>query len=650
MISQFGPYRLDRLLGEGGMGEVYRAWDETRGRWVAVKILKNAARDDDLRRRFRQEAEIVGGLLEPHVIPVHDFGVIDDRLFIDMRLVEGPDLASELRRIGRLGGDRTVRLLRQVAAALDAAHAAGIVHRDVKPSNVLVGEGDFAYVVDFGIARRGRSPMTDAAVIAGTVGYLAPERLRGEPAGAPGDVYSLGCVLHECLTGHRPFCADDVAELIAAHLEQAPPRPGDRYRDVRAFDPVVARAMAKDPESRYPSCTAMTEAMIEALAGSMPVTGSAPGSRDALKGATSRRWTKLITGQWEPRREATASKAPRSNARRSKGPVFPPLLGSTRLRSVAFGAALVLLVVLVAVIGDRYTGGGLPVGLGPVAVAASSDGSSVVVIDAGSPRATVVDARRRTVRGAVPLGATAVGAVAAPGSDRLYVITTAGRRRNDLVTLDLRTGAVLDSLPLIDRGDGRPAIDARERRLLVPSEGGVQVVDLQQGRILRELPDRARLVAAPDGGALAVTAADASSALRVWDTDSGAIVGDVAVGTEVAGLLAAGEGRLYVAGTDPERAVTEVDLRSRRVSSTIPLPAGAAALTLSPDHRRLFVAVVASPPWLADVDVDSRAVRARYFLEPYTGATALATAPSGSAIYIANTDLGTLTIDDVAAG
>ena len=204
MISQFGPYRLDRLLGEGGMGQVYRAWDESRGRWVAVKILKDAGRDDDLRRRFRQEAEIVGGLLEPHVIPVHDFGVIDGRLFIDMRLVEGPDLAGELRRVGRLGGERTVRVLRQVAAALDAAHAAGIVHRDVKPSNVLVGEGDFAYVVDFGIARRSRSPMTDAAVVAGTVGYLAPERLRGEPAGAPGDVYSWAASCTSASPGSAP--------------------------------------------------------------------------------------------------------------------------------------------------------------------------------------------------------------------------------------------------------------------------------------------------------------------------------------------------------------------------------------------------------------------------------------------------------------
>lgn len=436
--------------------------------------------------------------------------------------------------------------------------------------------------------------------------------------------------------------------MIAAHLEQAPPRPGARYPEVRAFDPVVARAMAKDPRSRYPSCSAMTEAMTEALAGPTPAGASALSSGGAQQEVTTRRWTRLITAQWETRREAAKSKVPGSKVPGSKAPVFPPLLGSTRLRSVAVGAGLVLMVVLVAVIGDRYTGGGLPVGLDPVAVAASTDGSSVVVVDAGSPRATVVDARRRTVRGAVPLGAAAVGAVAAPGSDRLYVVTRAGRRRNDLVTLDLRTGALLGSLPLIDRGAGRPAVDARERRLLVPSEGGVQVVDLQQGRVARELPDRAQVVAAPDGGTLAVTAVDASSVLRVWDTDSGAVIGEVAVGTEVAGLLAAPDGRLYVAGTDPERAVTEVDVRSRRVSSTIPLPAGAAALTLSPDRRRLFVAVAASPPWLAAVDVDSRAVRARHFLEPHTGATALATAPGGSPVYIANTDLGTLTIDDVA--
>ncbi|MEU0878240.1 protein kinase [Lentzea sp. NPDC005914] len=265
----FGPYRIEQLLGRGGMGEVHRAYDMAHDRFVALKRLSPGYHDDEeYRARFRREARIVARLREPHVIPIHAYGEIDDRLYLDMRLVEGRDL-SEVIREGAVEPARAVRIVEQVASALDAAHADGLVHRDVKPSNILVTAGDFVYLVDFGIARSvspSATGLTATGSVVGTLDYMAPERFESGPVDGRADVYALACVLFACLVGRRPFTAEGTAAQIWAHLNEAPPKASPLNPAVpAALDDVIARGMAKNPADRYATAGALARAAAQAL-------------------------------------------------------------------------------------------------------------------------------------------------------------------------------------------------------------------------------------------------------------------------------------------------------------------------------------------------------------------------------------------------
>jgi serine/threonine protein kinase len=261
--TRFGPYELKSLIGVGGMGEVYRAYDTIKGRTVAVKLLRaEMAADPAYQERFRRESRMAARLQEPHVIPVHDFGDIGGVLYIDMRLVEGANLKDVLLSGGPLEPKRAASIVAQVAAALDAAHADGLVHRDIKPENVLLTADDFAYLADFGIAHAGGdASVTMTGTIVGSSAYMAAERFNGGRVGPAADVYSLTCVLHECLTGRPPFEAADLVHLMSAHMLSPPPRPSIMRRGIsRAFDDVIARGMAKEPAGRFPSAGEMARA------------------------------------------------------------------------------------------------------------------------------------------------------------------------------------------------------------------------------------------------------------------------------------------------------------------------------------------------------------------------------------------------------
>ena len=265
--TSFGRYRLLGLLGRGGMGEVWRAYDTaSNNRLVAIKLLPpHLAADDTFVARFRREAEAAAQLNNPHIIPIHNYGEVEGRLYVDMRLVEGRNLAEVLED-GPLAPERAVRIIGQVALALRAAHKIGLVHRDVKPSNILVDEDDFAYLIDFGIARGAdQTGLTGTGTMIGSWHYMAPERLGAREADARADIYALACVLYECLTGSRPFPGDSLESQVAAHLTVPPPRPSATRPEVPvAFDAVIAKGMAKEPEQRYQSVTELAAAAQQA--------------------------------------------------------------------------------------------------------------------------------------------------------------------------------------------------------------------------------------------------------------------------------------------------------------------------------------------------------------------------------------------------
>ena len=273
----FGKYEINRLLGRGGMGEVYEAYDTDKGRTVALKLLTDQyAQDEAFRKRFLRESRAAAILQEPHVIPIHDWGEIDDILYIEMRLVQGQTL-HDLLKSGALEPERVVGIIQQIAAALDAAHGQGLIHRDVKPQNIIVTPDDFAYLVDFGIAEaKGDSRLTMAGHQVGSFDYMAPERFSDQAATPVVDVYSLACVLDEALTGDRPFPSHSVEQVIAAHLSSPPPQPSAINPRVPAsFDDVIERGMAKHPDDRYGSAGALGRAAKRALQAAPRVSSSA---------------------------------------------------------------------------------------------------------------------------------------------------------------------------------------------------------------------------------------------------------------------------------------------------------------------------------------------------------------------------------------
>jgi predicted Ser/Thr protein kinase len=266
-------FRIASLLGQGAVGTVYLAEDPT-GAEVALKLLSpELAQDERFRRRFLRESQLAASLDHPHIVPIRTSGEEEGRLFLAMAYVDGSDLREVLRQEGRLEPEQALDLLGQVAEALDAAHDAGLVHRDVKPGNILVGRGEtgeHACVCDFGLARHASSvsSLTGDRGFVGTIDYVPPEQIQGGAVDARADVYSLGCVLFECLAGVRPFDRESELSVVFAHLNEPPPRLSDFRPELpEALDDVVAVALAKSPAERYRTCGELVAAAQNALHG-----------------------------------------------------------------------------------------------------------------------------------------------------------------------------------------------------------------------------------------------------------------------------------------------------------------------------------------------------------------------------------------------
>jgi serine/threonine protein kinase len=274
--SVFAGFRIQRVLGHGGMGIVYLAREVRLDRDVALKVIRSElAEDDRFRTRFRDESRTAASIEHSRVVTVFGAGERDGLLYVAMRYVPGRDLGRLISARGALPAGDAATLVAQVADGLDAVHAAGLVHRDVKPANVLVSEpgpgddGSTAYLTDFGLAKvaASTSGLTATGEVIGTVDYMAPEQIEGRRVDARTDVYALGCVLFHAVTGEVPFPERESSSKMWAHLNEAPPAVGSRSGGRAPLDPVIRRAMAKDPADRFPSAGDLGRAAAAAARG-----------------------------------------------------------------------------------------------------------------------------------------------------------------------------------------------------------------------------------------------------------------------------------------------------------------------------------------------------------------------------------------------
>ncbi|MDP7729999.1 MULTISPECIES: serine/threonine-protein kinase PknD [Mycobacterium] len=534
--TDFGRYRLFELLGAGGMGSVYRAHDTLLGRDVAVKVLRTElATEPGYQERFRREAYAAGRLANPHIIPIYEAGEIDGRLYLVMPIVDGVDLHHVLDQAGPMSPQQAVRVVEQVAVALDAAHKSGLVHRDVKPSNLLMVGEEFVYLIDFGLVHEATaSRLTRTDIAPGSPAYMAPERFRsGTIADARSDVYSLACVLYECLTGRPPFRGGGVEGLTAAHLFDEPPKPSSSDPAVPAgFDEVIARGMAKHPDERYQSAQELAVAARAALATKPAPPSAVP---DALHSTQDART------------------------------VPSPSRGRRRALTVGAVAAVVLLIAAVLALtngfpfrsGTPQTQIVLPfTGLdGPLGVAVDISGN-VYVTDTGHNRVLKLpaDSTTQTVEPFADLNHPGGIAIDEQGN---VVITEPTNNR----VLELAPGAGQTVLPLTDLA--RPAGVALYRRN--PDTDRIVVADLGHDRVLalngahsaqRELPftgldDPAGVAVGSDGGLFVIDSANERILKLPW-TASVATVLPYAVGhPDFVAVDAAGD--LYVTDSHANR-------------------------------------------------------------------------------------------------
>ena len=288
--------RIEERLGPGGMSLVYRAEHATLGRKVAIKLLApELAGDEAYRRRFLRESRLASALHHPNIVPIYDAGEVDGIPYITMHFVEGTDLAALLRRESPLATDRILAIMFQVAGALDDAHDRGLVHRDVKPANILIASGEgvevpgHVYLTDFGLAKQVAgvgAALTKQGLFMGTLDYIAPEQIQGQEVDRRTDVYSLGCVVYECLTGVTPYPRETEVAMLYAHMQDPPPAVGERRPDFPArVDAVVARSLAKRADDRYPTCRQFFEdlrAALDAVPAAAPVELTPAASRPAV--------------------------------------------------------------------------------------------------------------------------------------------------------------------------------------------------------------------------------------------------------------------------------------------------------------------------------------------------------------------------------
>jgi YVTN family beta-propeller protein len=607
--AQVAGYRLESLIGQGGMGVVYRATDLSLGRQVALKLIKSELTGDEKwRKRFERESRLAASLDHPHVVPIYEAGEADGALFIAMRYVDGTDLASLIAAGGRLDPARAARLVSQVASALDAAHSAGLVHRDVKPANVLVcdvGGEEHAYLTDFGLMKHsaGRRDLTATGMFMGTVPYAAPEQLRGGLVDSRADVYALGCMLVEALTAEVPYPGDSEVAVMLAHIQEAPPAVSERVGALGAgFDRVVAKALAKDPGERFASAGELARAAAAAAAaGAAPRQSTVGFERPLPAPAAERRATRrrpfaaaavvLLAGVVAAALALTGGEGSDPGAADAA-----PAVESTPVGDKPLGLAIGIGGVWVANLGsdtvsviDPATGDRLgdpiPLEGGPadVAVAAgsvwvsASAAGSVMRLDPASGDAVEIPIRATPLSLAASNEAVWVTHLEQnlvsridPRSDEVVAEVRVGEGPSDVAAGEGAVwvaagddGTVTRIDPVADRATSRIEVGGSPEGIAV-GEGAVWVSDASSGSVSRIDPGSNRVAARIEVGKGAEGIAVAAGSVWVADGESGVVtridpatneVADTAPVAKGIGGLAAAEGTIWLSQTDRDRVI-----------------------------------------------------------------------------------------------
>ncbi len=638
-MTRLGPYLLETMIGAGGMGEVWRARDTGHhDRLVALKLLPpDCAGDPDFQERFRREARLAAALRSPHVVPIHSYGEIEGRLYLDMQLIDGTDLSTVLAREGPMAAERAAAIVAQLAGVLDLAHREGLIHRDVKPSNVRLLDDDFVYLLDFGLATR---PDTSAATskagqVAGTLDYMAPERFGRDKVDHRADIYSLAGLLYACLTGRPPFDTDGLPQALQAHLNWPPPRPSAERPDLPAgFDAVVATGMAKEPGHRYPTAghlAAATQAVLpggpgHAAAISAPTRRAGPvvtrprrlllGGGAAVLTAAAVTTLVLLTGKEPPAQPVSQSSAPPST---HAAPVVLPPLPSGAVRNV-------------------------PVGKEPFALAVTPDGRRVYVADEGGGTVTVVDAASDTRVTTIQLSGNPSGIAVTPAGDSVWVAVPQG-----LQEIDPAANVIRRTVPLAARAysaaispDGRFGYTALQR------DGIVAEVDLRTGAVTRQLPvaEPAFVALSPDGSTLAVTGFD-QPVLTLFDRATGAETARIPFSGGGFAPTFTPDGRgIYLAEAHQPR-IHVVDVAARRVTGSVTMKLPAVNVAFAPDGSVAYAH--GEDNELTVIDTATASVR-RTIPLPADNSASIALAPDGSRVYVLDQDRDTLLVSGLSPG
>jgi DNA-binding beta-propeller fold protein YncE len=534
--SRLAGYRIQAPLGRGGMGMVYLAEQTGPHRQVALKLLLDpATASQTFRERFLRESELAAAIDHPNVLPVYDAGETDGVLWIAMRHVDGIDLAGLLARDGALAPEQALAIVGQVAGALDAAHARGLVHRDVKPANILLalesGAVAHAWLADFGLTKRvgGTRGLTVSGQVLGTIDYVAPEQVEGGPVNGLADQYSLACVLFECLTGQVPFRRDSELAVLWAHVHDPPPQLREYRADLpAALDEVIGRALAKEPGDRYPSCGALIAAAQAALAGAAP-----SGLRHRISRAVGRR------------------------ARRRRRP------GLTRRSSLVLSltaAALsaVLLVVAVILARDR----GAPAGPATPAVVLAAN------------RAVRINPATYEPDASVAVG-TEPSAVAGGGG----LVWVASRRDGTVSVVDPDAKRVQVTIPASGSGpvgQGGPGVAYASGSLWVANTAQRQVTrvepDAEPTALIRVKASPNAIVAAQDVVWVAARTQSGGGLVARIDAGANQVDDTIPLDHPATGLAITPDGGTVWVATPADRAVHRIDTGAGHVVERIDLP------------------------------------------------------------------------------